>query len=224
MEENKKIRDGARYCPIVFIVCTVLICVLISVIYDSDKLETVKYYRDGVVSTEIASGIPSQVDGIFVVGSLADAAIGIACWVLLILDKKVNKRKIRTRVLIMIPTGVLLILILLLGLGSVGYYRGEADGSNFASKYSPEYYEYCHDDKRIVVCEYSWLLGGWGTVYQVGPDDRMTQIGRFGTDDGYRNQGEYDIKWEEDGISLTYTYDPNASEPDKEIFCNWSGD
>ena len=224
MEESKKITAWNIYSPVIFVVLALLLFFLSPVIYDSDKLETVQYYRDGIAVTEMTQGVPSWVDIVFSVCFMADVIAGLASWIFVILDKAINRRKILKRVLIMFPVGAVFFFISLLGISCVNTYRGEADGSNFASKYSPEYYEYCQDDKRIVVCEYSWLLGGFGSVYQITPDDRMIEIGQFGTDDGYRNHGKYDIKWEEDGISLTYTYDPIASEPDKEIFCNWSGE
>lgn len=224
MDENKKITAGNRYCPVIFVVLALLLFFLSHVIYDSDKLETVQYYRDGIAVTEMTQGVPLWVDNVFSVSFIADVIAGLACWIFVILDKAVNRRKILKRVLIMFPVGAVFFFISLLGISCVNTYRGTADGSDFVMTYNPEYYEYSHDDKRIVVCEYSWLLGGFGSVYQVTPDDRMIEIGHFGTDDGYRNQGQYDIEWEEDGVRLTYTFDPIAHDPVKEVFCNWADD
>lgn len=56
----------------------------------------------------------------------------------------------------------------------------------------------------IVIEEESWLLGGWGNIYQVNDDGSAKRLSRFSTDDGYRNEGNYHIKWHDDSADITY--------------------
>ncbi len=68
----------------------------------------------------------------------------------------------------------------------------------------PKCFEFTDGKHTIVIEEESWLLGGWGTIYQVNDDDTALKLKGFSTDDGYRNQGNYDIKWHDDSADITY--------------------
>ena len=56
----------------------------------------------------------------------------------------------------------------------------------------------------MVIKEESWLLGGWGTVYQVEESGKAVVLKGFTTDDGYRNEGNYDIRWSDDSADITF--------------------
>lgn len=73
--------------------------------------------------------------------------------------------------------------------------------------YGAEYYEFENSDRQVVICEESWGLSGWGTVYQVEADGTAYIIGEFVTDDGYRNYGEYDWEWSDTGVNIRYKFD-----------------
>ena len=74
--------------------------------------------------------------------------------------------------------------------------------------YSPDYYEYSNNGQTIVICEESFLLGGWGTVYLINDNRTADEVGSFGTDDGHRNGGKYEIEWYDNSAVIHY-YDGN---------------
>ncbi|MBQ8780592.1 MAG: hypothetical protein IJZ72_02800 [Oscillospiraceae bacterium] len=76
------------------------------------------------------------------------------------------------------------------------------------NEYYPDYYEFSNNGKQIVVCEESYLLSGWGTIYQIDSSGIAVQVGSFGTDDGYRNGGDYEIEWFSN-YALIHYYDGN---------------
>lgn len=76
------------------------------------------------------------------------------------------------------------------------------------NEYYPDYYEFSNNGKQIVICEESYLLGGWGTVYQIDSSGIAVQVGSFGTDDGYRNGGDYEIEWFQN-YALIHYFDGN---------------
>lgn len=97
------------------------------------------------------------------------------------------------------------------------------DESFFDSDYYPEYYEFSNENRKIVVCEESWLLAGFGSVYQIDSDNTAWRIGTFTTDDGYRNGGNYQINWTDDGITLTYNDGTGIGEKHySESFFTWA--
>lgn len=69
---------------------------------------------------------------------------------------------------------------------------------------APQYYEFTDGTHTIVIEEESILLAGWGTIYQVKDDRTAVVIGTIHTDDGIRNEGNYQIEWFEDGADITY--------------------
>lgn len=90
---------------------------------------------------------------------------------------------------------------------------GNLDDDPFSIEYSPVFYEFSHNEHKIVICEESFLLGGWGTVYQVYEDNSAYPIGSFSTDDGYRNNGKYELEWDKSGVAVTYDFGSGAENP-----------
>ena len=74
--------------------------------------------------------------------------------------------------------------------------------------YDTDYYAFSNNGRIIVICEEAFLLGGWGRVYQIDNDNIAIEIGRFGTDDGHKNGGDYKIEWYDD-YALIHYYDGN---------------
>ena len=68
----------------------------------------------------------------------------------------------------------------------------------------PKCFEYTDGQHTMVIKEESWLLGGWGTVYQVEESGKAVVLKGFTTDDGYRNEGNYDIRWSDDSADITF--------------------
>jgi len=92
---------------------------------------------------------------------------------------------------------------------------------NHLSKgYSPEFYEFSNGVRTIVICESSWLLGGWAEVYQIYEDGTAWCIGKLSTDDGYRNEGDYEVVWQEDGVTLIHKADSYRDNL-YECYCAW---
>lgn len=72
--------------------------------------------------------------------------------------------------------------------------------------YYPVCYEFFDGHHKIVIEEESFLLYGGGTIYQIDNDNNALVIGHISTDDGGRNNGNYDIEWSDDGCEITYDY------------------
>ena len=70
--------------------------------------------------------------------------------------------------------------------------------------YNPEYYKFSNGNHTIVIEEKSFLLYGGGTIYQIMENNSAVIIGKISTDDGGRNNGDYDIKWYNDHAEITY--------------------
>ncbi len=75
----------------------------------------------------------------------------------------------------------------------------------------PQCYTFTDGQHTIVIEETSFLFSGTGTIYQVKGDNTAVVIGTFGTDDGLRNQGVYQIIWSEDGAEITYLFNHNVT-------------
>lgn len=76
------------------------------------------------------------------------------------------------------------------------------------NRYDTDYYEFSHEGRTIVICEEAYLLGGWGEIYRINEDRTADKIGSFGTDDGHKNGGDYEIEWF-DNHALIHYYDGN---------------
>ncbi len=72
------------------------------------------------------------------------------------------------------------------------------------SDYDPVCYEFTDGSHTIVIEEVSFLLYGGGTVYQIKENNDAVVIGHISTDDGARNNGEYDIDWNNSYAEITY--------------------
>lgn len=73
-----------------------------------------------------------------------------------------------------------------------------------SSDTDPKCFEFSDAQHTVVIEEESWLLGGWGNIYQVNDDGSAQRLSRFSTDDGFRNEGNYDINWHDDSADITY--------------------
>lgn len=72
------------------------------------------------------------------------------------------------------------------------------------------YFEFTSDDKKhnIVVNECSFLLVGWGVIYEKTSFCTMERVGGYTTDDGYLpfTFDEYYFVWNENDFELHYEY------------------
>ena len=68
----------------------------------------------------------------------------------------------------------------------------------------PKCFEFSDGEHTIVIEEEAFMFGGWGTVYQVEESGKAVVLKGFTTDDGYRNEGNYDIRWSDDSAEITF--------------------
>lgn len=115
------------------------------------------------------------------------------CGAAVLLYKNIRYKIIAVIISAVPAFGVLLYSVMLLALASVG-----------------TYFEYTSDDKthEIVVNECSFLLGGWGEIYEKTSFCTMKQVGEYTTDDGYMpfTQGAFYFVWNENDFELHYNY------------------
>ena len=86
------------------------------------------------------------------------------------------------------------------------------------NSFSPdsEYFEFRSDDQEhdIVINECSFLLGGWGYVYEKTSFCTMKRLGRYSTDDGFCPiaKDAYYFVWNEDDFEFHYSFFGNKNE------------
>lgn len=71
------------------------------------------------------------------------------------------------------------------------------------TEYDPKCYEFTDGYHTIVIEEKSFLLYGGGTIYHIKNNNAVI-LGEINTDDGGRNNGNYEIKWFDNGAEITY--------------------
>lgn len=77
-------------------------------------------------------------------------------------------------------------------------------GVDSREDYLPSCYEFTDGKHMIVIEEKSYLLYGGGAIYQIWADGEAILLQEFSTDDGGRNNGDYEIDWYEDFAKITY--------------------
>ena len=79
---------------------------------------------------------------------------------------------------------------------------------DYAFAPSSKYFEYTSDDKnhQIVVNECSFLLGGWGDIYEKTSFCTMKKVGDYTTDDGFCpfTNSAFFFVWNENDFELHY--------------------
>lgn len=125
---------------------------------------------------------------------------GVAVVTVLCIVSKIKwKEAVTVRLLVSWLVGVVCLFMIVFGdAAAVGMARRE--------DLDPKCYTFTNEQHTLVIEEESFLLGGWGTIYQVKSDNTAVVIGRFSTGDGLRNKGVYQIKWFENGAQITYLF------------------
>lgn len=82
---------------------------------------------------------------------------------------------------------------------------------NTIDEYEPDYYEFSNQTHTVVIEESSWLVGGFGKVFQIKDDHEAVEILRFYTDDGFRNGGNYQLEWYDDHVDMTFNCGDRSS-------------
>ncbi len=75
---------------------------------------------------------------------------------------------------------------------------------------STVYHEFSSPDGKheIIVCEESFLLGGWGKVYEKSSPITLKLLGNYSTDDGFMpfSSGNYRFEYRDNGFDLYYLF------------------
>ncbi|MBQ8434521.1 MAG: hypothetical protein IJX24_00700 [Oscillospiraceae bacterium] len=181
-------------------------CILDSCFFVKDVAVTEFYtysYKEGEITSYSWHNYFNVVsDIIFALVILLLLAQNVIC----IAMKIRTGEKIAKKVLISCLTAAACTVIILLGDIMV-------NGLYTKDDYNPEYYEFTDGNHTIVIEEKSFLLYGGGTVYQIKSNEEAVVIGKIRTDDGGRNNGDYEIEWFGDRVEITYN--TFASEGDK---------
>ncbi len=122
-------------------------------------------------------------------------AIALTVW--LVVDKIRMRAKIAAKI-----GGIWLVEIICFFIFMMAYIF--IDGLWDESDFDPVYYEFSDGNHTIVVREESFLLYGGARIFQIMDDNRAVVIGALVTDDGARNNGNYDIVWSDSYVEITY--------------------
>ncbi|MBQ7599154.1 MAG: hypothetical protein IJU57_00580 [Clostridia bacterium] len=131
-------------------------------------------------------------------------------------DRIENGRRMWKRVLLKVAASLIALILGSLGLFKIQEYREYVKYGSDRTCYA-EYYMLSHKDRHVVVREWSFILGSGAEVYQLMEDGSLVQIGYFATDDGYRHRGNYDVSWQEDGVTFKYYMGSTI----RKEYCQW---
>lgn len=131
--------------------------------------------------------------------------VNMGVMIICIRSKVKAKYKIFKLLILNFGVGVFFTLVILFGSIAVNGLWNEKE-------YNPQYYEFANNGQTIVIEEKSFLAMGESTIYQVRKDGVANIIGSFVTDDGGRNNGNYNIIWKDDYVEITYHTFQNADD------------
>ena len=196
----------ARVTVISYTAALALMCVIF-LLYSAFSTKNMKvslyYLGEGAVRRICEPAVPEWVDYLFLLLMVTAFVLNVAIWFFITADRIKNGRRMRKRVLLKVATSLIALILGSLGLFKIQQYREYVKyGSDRTC--GAEYYMLSHEDRRVVVREWNFLLGGGAEVYQLMEDGSLVQIGNFDTDDGYRHRGNYDVSWKEDGVTFKY--------------------
>lgn len=129
-------------------------------------------------------------------------AIGIqavATTILIAVDLEAKKNSARDIIVTTIVGIVCIVLVLL------PFISGFQEAVVRKSGYKAEYYTFSNENREIVIEERTYMNQGMGDVYLKDDDSSLRLIGMFDTGNGVRNNGEYELEWSEDKVSITYS-------------------
>ena len=127
---------------------------------------------------------------------IAVLSISVVLTIICIIKKIKNKDRIRKYiVLIWLTEFVCFFIILFSDIIVIGLTSKQ--------EFSPECYQFSNGKHTIVIEEESYLLYGGGTVYQIIGDNEAVYLTGFTTDDGARNNGNYNIIWHDDHADIS---------------------
>lgn len=72
-------------------------------------------------------------------------------------------------------------------------------------------YEYTDDEHVVVISEKFKAKDSYVEIFQITDDGEVYLLGDFSTLDGYTNQGNYKIEWDEKSVKIEYSLDGKVS-------------
>lgn len=195
-----------RIIHVIFLVLSLILLILSFKL--SSKPENIEcYYRNGEIISHSWHNTFYAVSAIFSVVVIASALIYNVISVINNVRHKEDKLTGRFVLWLMSIATILII--------AASTFVLEPRGSDAVVDRSPKCFEFSDGSHTLVIEEKSYLLSGSGTVYQIVSGNKAEIIGRFNTDDGFRNNGEYDIEWFSDHAEIMYKYGSDDEVPKK---------
>lgn len=177
------------------------ICISLFILFTADyiipfhNIETYTYENNQIIVHSLSEYFEIFLNILFLVISICTAVF----IVIEIRNRIKHKEKfVRKVILLIISWFIALILFFFSDIMAAGLWNKE--------DYSPECYYFTNEDRAIVIEEGSFMLNGWAEIYQIINNNEALIIGHISTDDGYRNKGNYDIKWNENNLEISYHY------------------
>lgn len=152
------------------------------------------FYEYGKIISHSWHDIFNTVTGVLFICMPILAFIASLC---LVISKLKLKEKIALRLLSVWLIEIICSIIIL-------YSNVIVSGLWSKNDFDPLCYEFTDGRHKIVIEETSFLLSGGGTIYQIKNGNEAVIIGGISTDDGARNNGNYDIEWYDDFAEITY--------------------
>lgn len=98
----------------------------------------------------------------------------------------------------------------------VPFFGGITDVLIYQAEYAPKYYLFTDNSRSVVIEERNADYGESGKVYYLSDNSEVSKIGEF-TTHGAKNNGNYDIKWSDEKVYVTYG---NGDSSKETIECN----
>lgn len=189
IEMSKKIKDRIRFTLDIFMIIAILM-VALCLIFNNIDVKYSYVYKDNQINKygwryfiEIICGVLLFLTFIMI----------IAYSIYTIIFKVKHKEHIG------IKSIIFTVLIIIVFCGSTWIYMLSA----LDFDYEPECFKFSDGQRKIVICEESFLLGGWANIYRID-NNKAFLLDRFTTDDGGRNHGNYELDWADDSVEIYY--------------------
>ncbi len=187
------------------LIVTEIISIVILIVYNIlDEHADYNYktiYRDGkIISTTWFEYVDDIVLTFAYIALILMLTVSVTGYILGAIKKKeiATGERLKNTLLILGFSAMIFFTDTLLSLSVTGLFTEE--------DYSPVSYEFSGEGNRIVITESSFLLMGTGTVYKVDDNGTARRIGDFSTDDGFRNNGNYGVKFTDKYVDITYDF------------------
>ena len=210
-----------------FCIVVALLCFIYFIMqdYPPNKVNYEQYWIDNkalLKATNVRQIAPIWSEYVFVIGFITSIILAMICFYNV---RKMEKERIEHVSRIAFLISILNLFIFVSGVMGAYCYENtdEYKESDYDKEFCSKYFEFTHDDRKIVIRESSNLKSGWGDIYLVEEDGKMTQIGYYGTNE-YSYNGNYIINWKEDGVDIEAVGDYMMPDDKLKISCKYIED